>query len=512
MEENIKYIVLALTKAVKALHIYGKTHPTFRNFYVSFYEKLKDFLQNDNELSFQIERFSILHSDRAIYEEKEDDISIAFRLFQDGIRNIGFTKGLTSEELLLFLEMLSQPPQEKDIALGLLESDFAHIDFYVVEEEEETISYQIPDAPAQNVDYEARINEMMSKEQIDVNMVFTKDLNVYELNKLKTEIQDEEKRNIVPLAIKILIDFLSTEKSQEVVDSLIELLEQCIDKRDFYNARKIINTLQGYPDINVMEKFENQTMILGFRDLLTMSQDGIFNEFITFLDFFSKKSLPYLVKMIAILNRGDRLEALRQKIAHIAENDPAPIAVFLNSEDVTTVINATAILGTMRSKQAVSYLQPLMFHAEPMVRAEVLLALKNMGESSMIAKFLDDSNSDVRMKALHVLSQMKYPNMYSELLRRVKKEDFLNLELVEQTEYFNHLVANGDKNLTDELKGILFKKLSLFSSKEYRVMRKLAATGLSQIPSEEALKILQQGAQDRNKDIKLACEMALRWK
>lgn len=512
MKNQVTDIILALTKAVKVLQIYRINHPTFRNFYGSFYEKLADYLKKYNELSFQIEQFTILHSDRVIYEETEEDISIAFRLFGDGIRNIGFTEGLTSQELLLFLEIISQPSSEQSIALSLWECDFTHINFYIVEEEDEPLDYKIPDAPVENIDYEKKIREILDREKIDMDIPLTSDLNFYELKSLKTEILDDRRNSILALTIDVLIDFLNVERSQEIIDSLIELLQQCIENRDFYHARRIVYTLQEHTDINVIEKFENETTILGFTNLVNTSHNEIFNEFIDFIGFFSKKSIPYFLKMMAFVKRQDRLDALRQRFAHTAQGDPALIASFLKSANVTTVINAIAILGIMRLKEVVPHLQPLMYHAEPMVRAEIVSALKNVGEASMIIKFLDDPNSDVRIKALHALTQAEYPSIYSELLQRVKREDFLNLEFMEQKEYFKYLAANGDNNLTNELKEILFKKLSLFGSKRYRIMRKLAAIGLAHIYSEEALEILRQGAEDKNRDIKLACEMALRWK
>lgn len=511
MDEKIDDIMLALTKAVKAGQLYGMDHPSFRNFYTPFYQKLTDFLKMHNELNFEIEKFTFLHADRVVYEDKEKDINIAFRLFRDGVRNVGFTDGLTSDELLHLLEIISQSPKEQDIALSLWESDFTHINFYVVEEEEEVVDYRIPDLQVENIDYDATMNGIITKEKLDINAAIIPDLNFEELNSLRTEILNDEKRSILPLAITTLTNFLNADKSQEVIDSLIELFEQCIDRRDFYNARIILHKFREYSDINVIGKLENETMIMGFVNLLNIPEDEIFNEFIEFLGLFSKKSIPNFLKIIASVGREDRLYAFRNQIASIAQGDPSYIAPLLQSENITTLINAIAILAIMGLKETTSLLEPIFEHPEPKVRTQIILALEHLAQPTLIAKFLDDPSSDIRIKALQALTKVKFPDIYPELLHRIQKKDFWDIDFAEQKEYFDCLVASGDDNLTKMLKKILFKWL-LFGRKKYRSMRNLAALSLAQIGNDEALEILRQGIRKQNRDIRHACEMALKEK
>ena len=511
MKEKITDLVTALSKTIKALQLYGINHPSFRNFYALFFDQLADFLNRNHELNFKINRFTMLYGDRIVYREEEKDVSIAFRLFRDGIRSISFTSGMTSEELLRFLEIIAQPSKVQDVALDLWEGDLPHINFYVVEEEDEQLDYKVPDSEVEHINYVEDIKEMINREKINVNDQLSPNLSFDELKTLTTEILNDEERSPLPLAILTLIDFLETEKTQEVIDSLIKLLEQCINIRDFFNARRIVENLQSYPDIKVIEKFENETTILGFRDLANIQENEVFNEFIAFLGFFSKKAIPHFLKVMLSFRRQDQLEALRQNIAYLAQDDVTPIVSFLSSDDTPTLINVVAILGIMKSRQAPSLLQPLIHHLEPLVRIEVISTLKNIGVASMIAQFIDDPNVDVRIKALHALTHVRYPFIYSILLKRVKARDFLDLEYIEQKEYFNCLVANGDPSLVKHLKNILFKWL-LLGRRRYRAMRKLAAAALALINTDDAIGILKQGVKKKNRDIKSTCEMALRGK
>ena len=167
MKDEVDQIVIGFTKAFKALQMYGMNHSSFRGFYVPFYEKMAAFLKKYNQLAFVVEKFTMLQDNRVVYREKEMDLSIAFRLFKDGVRNIEFIAGLTSDELLLFLDVVSQPTKEYDVALGLWECNFTHITFYVVEETE-VLDYRVPDVPVEYVDYDEKLKQLILREKIDI--------------------------------------------------------------------------------------------------------------------------------------------------------------------------------------------------------------------------------------------------------------------------------------------------------------------------------------------------------
>ncbi len=510
MRDGIKDIVSSLAKTIKAIQMYGLAHPSSKNFYDPLYQKLSDFLRKNGIMDFQIEKFSIVYANSVVYEEKEKDVSLAFRLFRDGIRNISFSEGLGFDELLLFLETISRVTKEQDIALSLWENNFVHISFYVVEEEEE-MDYRIPEVKVEDFDFDAKIDELLDREKISLSEHIETNLTSNEFNGLKTEISTVEKTSIIPVAITTLINFLKAEKSQEIIDSLAQLLEQCIDNMDFYNARRIVHTLQQYTDVNPIKKFENETTIIGFDKVINTSPDKTFNEFIAFIRFFSPKSVPYFIELMTHAKRKERLSTLRSRIASITKNDPSPVLNLLNSKNTLILINVIALTGLMKLKDTAALLQPLFSHTDPLVRMEIVTALERTEKASIIARFLDDEESLVRIKGLQALTRLKYPTIYYNLLHRIKRKYFRELEFAEQKEYFNCLVANGGKEVIKHLKKILFKWL-LFGRKNYAIMRKLAAMSLADINTEEASRILQRGTKKRNKDIKTACTMALRQK
>ncbi len=502
-------IIRSLIKAVKSIQMYGVKHPSSRNFYDPFYEKLSDYLKKHAELNLEIEQFAILHSGRTVYEEREKDVSIAFRLFRDGIRNLRFTQGLTSDELLSFLGTIATVEKDLDIVLRLWECDLIHVNFYVVEEEEEqAMEYKVPEVPVVNIDYESKVREIIEKENIDINDVIKPELASGELDYLKTEISVVEKTPLLPTVITTLISLLKIDQSRDIVNSLVVLLERCVDNRDFYNARRIVHHLRENTDIDPMEKFENERTIMGSISLINTASSKIFNEFIAFIGLFSKKSVPHFINLLSYIEHPERLLPLRSRIASIAQDDVVLMKNFLNTDDATILIHVIAILNLMNVDNIIALLRPLFSHPNPDVRSEIISVLTNSLHPAVIAQFLDDESSYVRMKALRALTKMKYSRVYAKLLKKVTSREFRSLELAEQQEYFNCLVTNGTEQLTKDLERILFKWM-LFGGKKYCAVRKLAARALAFADSEDALAILRKGIKKRNKHIRSACEIAL---
>jgi hypothetical protein len=511
MANPVNEIVKGMTKAIKATQMYGPQHPSSRNFFEPFFAKLATFLREHHELSFQVEQFSLIYSGESVYEDFEKETSLAFRFFRDGIRKITFVEGMTPEELLSFLENVSRVSRDFDVALGLWEADLVHITFYVIEEEDEDSGYAAPKQTIHSIDYVMKNEEIIRKEGIDTQILIDVDIATEEMNVLKADVSNVELVSVIPTVIATLINFLRIEQSQDIMDSLAELLGRCVDNRNFVHARLIVDKVKEYTGINTIDKFENETTIMGFKDLINIASDETFNEFISFIGLFSKKSIPYFIKLMGHVKRPDRLYGPRSTIAYIAQDDSTPVSDFLNSKDVPTVINVVAILGLMRTKDTAPLLEPLVNHAHPDVRAEVISAFENNGNGSLIVRFLDDVNPKVRIKALQALTRISYAQLSQELIRRIKSKDFRVLDFAEQKEYFSCLVANSSKGIVKEFEKILFKWM-LFGRKKYKIMRELAAMALASIDNPDATTILQNGLKKGNKDIRHACTMALRHK
>ncbi len=508
-ETSVESLIQSLVKSVRAIQIYGLSHPSAKGFYTRFYHQLSGFLGEEAELTLQIEQFSLLCSGETVYHDEEKDNNLAFRLFRDGIRTVLFSEGITFDELLLFLETVGTAGKDQDIALGLWDCYFDHIEFYVVEEEEQEAQYGPPKIVKMDIDYDQKLTEILEKERISLDKKIDLELSDDEINELKAEMLIKQKIRPVTRAITTLIDFLHYQKSDDIIKSLVELLEECVVNGLFYDARRIVHKLNQYPDVDAVGRFENEETIMGFSNTVNIASEPVFNEFVAFVGFFSKKSVPFLIRLLGAVKHPNRATALRNRIASICDKDLDLLRPLLTSKDADVLMNTIGIIGLSRSQEVPAMIESLCAHPNHNIRIAVVSALAQCEDAPRITQFIDDPHPDVRIKALSVLSEIGYTRIYMKVLDRIKEKKFRSLELVEQKEYFNYLLHNGGKFLVNDLKRILFKRI-FFRRKDYVPLRKLAALSLARVNSKDARQVLLAGIGRRNRDIRQACEQALK--
>lgn len=507
--EKIRDLITALVKAIKAHQMYGFSHPSFRSFFTVLQQKMQATLDQSAFLEFQVEKFSINYDHLLVYEETDKDTSIAFRFFRDGIRAITFSEGLTPDELLQFVAKVGAAARDQDLALTLWECNFTHINFYVVEEEDESMSYTIPETPVFNIDYGAHVRDILTLERIDLTRPIDAALNGTELASLQASIAAQNKTDLES-AINTMLFCLQFQMTPEISNSLLELLGHCITIGDFDHACRIVQALEGIPELKAIAHYETEKIILGFRDLIDQLDERPFNDFLRFIGFFSPAAVPYLISMSTGVKNEKRRQAILAQIARLAHGNLKLIYPFLDSPQQQEVINAIALIGLMRQSEALVKLRSFATHPEPLVRIALIEALFNLNEPTAILPFIDDPATAVRIHALQALTAAQYRRAYKFLQQRLKNKDFLARDIAEQRELVNCLVSVGETQSVTRFLGRLLFKWLLFGRKKYRIMRKLAAYGLAQIGTETARAILNQGARKSNRDIKQACLAALK--
>ncbi|MEO0184753.1 MAG: HEAT repeat domain-containing protein, partial [candidate division WOR-3 bacterium] len=411
----------------------------------------------------------------------------------------------------IFLEIVSRTDREQDIALNLWECDFTHISFYVVEEEEEEkIGYALPQITKLEINYDEVTNQFLTKEKIRFTDKVIAEITPEELKTLKSLIAENNNTIELDVIITTLIDVLKKIKSEEMIDSLIEILELCIDNNDFSNACLIVNQLWNYADINLITRIENDAMIATFAGLPDTLDDQSFNDFVALVGFFSKKSVPSFIRILRSIRNLERLKVLQDRLAYICQGDPGPLLEFLKSNDIKTLTSVIVIIGLIRNNQVIPNLKTLMLHPSPSVRIAIIDALTEFNEAKIIAGLLNDTEEEVRIRVLQSLEKMRYPVIYQQLLKTIKNRNFLKLSYNEQKAYFNCLVATRDTRIVKNLEKILYKWV-LFGRQKYMIKRQLAAQALAKIANEKAVEALKKGTQKKSEDIRAVCETALKF-
>jgi len=130
--------LLALTRAARSFTLYDPSNKVVRTLIGDYRDKLQKALASFGSLVLEVHPFELVLGREVVYLEKDRERSLSFRLFRDGVRRIGFEPGLTWEEMLHLLQILSirytgVRQQEDDLVTLLRKAAFEHVSIAAIE-------------------------------------------------------------------------------------------------------------------------------------------------------------------------------------------------------------------------------------------------------------------------------------------------------------------------------------------------------------------------------------------
>lgn len=128
----------ALSKAARAFTLYDAKNVIMRRFLADYRAAVEAAVASQGELALTVGPYEFLLEKDVVYAEKDRERSLAFRLFRDGVRTLVLKPGLTWEETLQLLEIVSlrfagARQQEDDVVTLLRKANFQHLAFTAVE-------------------------------------------------------------------------------------------------------------------------------------------------------------------------------------------------------------------------------------------------------------------------------------------------------------------------------------------------------------------------------------------
>ena len=133
---SAKSVFNELGRLIKSITLYGAEHQSSLNFRLRFFEVMTQALSKGDEIKVEVQTYALVIAEQIIYEDPKVEGNFIYRFYTDGIRELRFTRGVSSEEidklLNIFLIDWSQPTLFEDDAVTMLWSQkFEHI-FYEV--------------------------------------------------------------------------------------------------------------------------------------------------------------------------------------------------------------------------------------------------------------------------------------------------------------------------------------------------------------------------------------------
>ena len=130
--------LLALTRSARSFTLYDPSNKVVRTLIGDYRDKLQKALESFGSLVLEVHPFELVLGREVVYLEKDRERSLSFRLFRDGVRRIGFEPGMTWEEMLRLLQILSirytgVRQQEDDLVTLLRKAAFDHVSIAAIE-------------------------------------------------------------------------------------------------------------------------------------------------------------------------------------------------------------------------------------------------------------------------------------------------------------------------------------------------------------------------------------------
>ncbi len=130
--------LLALTLSARSFTLYDPSNKVVRTLIGDYRDKLQKALASFGSLVLEVHPFELVLGREVVYLEKDRERSLSFRLFRDGVRRIVFEPGMTWEEMLRLLQILSirytgVRQQEDDLVTLLRKAAFDHVGITAIE-------------------------------------------------------------------------------------------------------------------------------------------------------------------------------------------------------------------------------------------------------------------------------------------------------------------------------------------------------------------------------------------
>lgn len=136
--QKVKELLLSLANTISVLKIFPANHASAIHFRQDFISKLKNFLDQYQQLELEIGEFAFFYQGKQVYQDEISSKSLPFFFYKDGMRLLLFYQGIDEQEINDFLELVrtesAKPAEESDIVNALWLKDLPNVQYYAPEE------------------------------------------------------------------------------------------------------------------------------------------------------------------------------------------------------------------------------------------------------------------------------------------------------------------------------------------------------------------------------------------
>ena len=548
-----KQVVSGLLLAIKMSSLYPEDHPLFKTAVTSFRDHLETFLEEHDELEFQVEKNQLLFDGKVVHEGEAKEGDLAFALFRDGIQAFTFQSELDLEEIKVLVGILDKyknltEESDGDIVTALWEADLPHILYesaeHILEADLETeISLSkddgrtlgklppvkegerfkplsVPEGDAETAD-----DTIIALPPIDMKSTL---LAPEEIKSLIEMTRREEERDAIREILTIMSDLLIGRQDEQVCDVVFEFLEDelqaTLARKDFDVSLRILKGLRRIHSL--------------CEETQPLSRARI-NELFTTIsgpDFLSSLSEVFPTMSATDTEKAREVllllpsEAIRPLAPMILEADSSSVRKMLsevvvslaarNGDLLTEVVKEAdddllpllvPVLGRVKDEKSATLLIKMAHHKSDEIRVEAVRAImaRDLWVPDNLKSLTDDESELIRELSAEYFGSRRSESAESVLLAYLEKRRLRNKDSARLSPYIRALGRCGSMRCVPFLKKVLLKGgwISRFRESD---LRDAAAYALFDLGLMEAKQVLEQASRSRFTRIRSAAQAIIK--
>jgi predicted phosphatase len=404
---RVKGIIVSFLIALRKYSLYPEDNSICKEALLTVINHIQGFLSDYECLRLSVEKDRFLFQGSSVYQDKEKEPSLAFRLYCEGIQWFEFQKGFTSEELNSFLRMLNRyrntkEEAEDDLVTALWESPLPHLQYKVDDVLWEAEPLSDLSCMKANPDHvhltENSVKERVThdiKTSISAPVPLLYSLTPSEEKQIQDMILEEETRNSTKDALDVLIIILKEQRDPNDFASnlgfLIEEFRYDFSQCEFYFIWQFLEKLSALKRSVAMDKPWIPSMLDDFlRKISSTEVLGILEE-----------ARP----QIKIMNE-DQWEALRQALLLLPSQMMLTFSSILVTRDFPRIEEMLMEIMSSHADRSLAYVKQLLEKAEePLIRRliHILRSIREQDPTELLLKLTRHHWDAVRKDAISAL-------------------------------------------------------------------------------------------------------------
>ncbi len=549
----VELLIQTFAKGLRAIQIYLPNNPIYEKACNKVTNAFEAVWRVTDELILEVTDAEIRWEEQIVYSEPNRSESMAWTLYEDGVRSVTMLPGVEEGEVIRFLEVLSRirslPPEGADNLLTLLwEQEFDRIRYVTAELGEEDGNAiegsgggggggeEAP--PAEEVREEVRrqlsgpaeeekATEFVSVEDVDSSLY---ELEPDEVAYLKRELAREYDQDLRTNVLAILCDIFEFQSNADIRSEVLTILGSFVPHLlAVGDSDSVVYVLRETQAIRKRVKDLTEEQATALDQLpARLSEPVAFGHLLTALD---KGSTNVSDEELERLFGGLRPEVFETALEWLPQLVTERIKALLEDALIKiTIANSKVLIDALESRsrevahvavgfaktlalpEVVPPLGRLLRSPDKDLRAEVVDVLEAIGTSEAmqeLEKAVDDPNRAIRLAAIRTLMGHGHDGVVPRIKAKVTDKEFRSTDLTEKKALLEAYGVLAGSPGVAVLAPMLLPR-GFLRRKEDPQVRACAAMGLGKIGTPEAAAVLRRVAGDKDALVRNAVNQALR--